>query len=152
MRNFNFPKIAFASSLAVVVAVTAACSGKINTDAKDPKWDRDVCEACKMLVSDKHFTAQMVDSSTGKRYYFDDLGCLFNWLAKQKPEVASRAVFYATDAKSGKWVDVNKGVIAETFVTPMSFGFGVFASEKDVPADKKILTVDEVKARLASKK
>lgn len=152
MRRFNFPQIIFATAAAAVMAATAGCSGKIDTSAVDPKWDRDVCEHCKMLVSDKHFTAQLINSATGKRYYFDDLGCLFSWLAQQKPDIAAKAVIYATDAKSGQWVDINKAVIAEPFVTPMSFGYGVFASQKDVPAGKRIVTVDEVKSKLASGK
>lgn len=144
MKNWreSVSRLAVAAAMAVLLT---GC-GEKDLAAKDPVWDRQVCDRCQMAVSDRHFAAQVVDAKTGKRFYFDDLGCALMWLQTQKPAAPGDLVLWATAADSGRWVEVRKGVIARGFVTPMSYGLGVFAQAKDVPAGKETLTVDEATA------
>lgn len=73
--------------LTLIISVTAGCSQEPNLSAVDPKWDRDVCERCKMLLSDKNFSSEVINPTDGKHYFFDDLGCALNWLSEEKKQI-----------------------------------------------------------------
>lgn len=141
-------------SIALVGCALTALSGcekSVNLDPINPAWDRDACTRCNMLISDRHFAAQIVNPQSGEHFSFDDLGCALDWLAKTNPAWAKDAVIYATDAQSQDWVNIQKGVIATPFVTPMSFGLGVVATADKLPADKKVVSLEEAQARVAEK-
>lgn len=127
------------------------CDKSVNLDPVNPAWDRDTCTRCNMLISDHHFTAQIVNPQTGDHFSFDDLGCALDWLNKTHPTWAKDALIYATDAQGEGWVNIQKGVIATPFVTPMSFGLGVVASADKLPTDKKVVTLEEAQALVAEK-
>lgn len=64
----------------------------------------------------------------------------------------NEALIYANDARSGKWVDVRQGIIAVQFVTPMSYGMGVFSKDTKMPEDKTVLTFEQAIERAVSVK
>ena len=140
MRNRNFIGAALVMT---VLLLTGGCSKEISLDAQDPSWDRDVCHRCRMMLSNRHFSAQVVDPESGRHYFFDDLGCALGWLDEAKPQWSQKAVIYANAADSGKWTDVRRGVIAEPFVTPMSFGLGVFPEQSALPEGKHRVTLEQ---------
>lgn len=125
------------------ISLLSGCNDQKDLSAKDPVWDRQVCDRCQMALSDRYFAAQILDKQTGKRFYFDDLGCALVWMKAKSGKPIDQFILYATAADSGKWLDVRKSVIARTFVTPMSYGFGVLKSSADVAADKKTLTFEQ---------
>ena len=90
----------------------SACSDRESLSPKDPAWDRDVCHRCQMMISDRNYSAQVINPAKGEHYFFDDLGCALNWLQKTKPLWKNEDLIYANDARSGKWVDVRQGIIA----------------------------------------
>ena len=47
-------------------------------EPEDAVWGKQPCEHCQMLVSHRASAAQLV--LDGERYYFDDLGCMIQWL------------------------------------------------------------------------
>ena len=116
------------------------CGPKINLEPENPTWDRTVCERCRMMVTDRQYSAQVVNPKNGKHFYFDDFGCAVNWLEEAKPEWAGEAIIYVTSAKDGTWLDVKKAVIAKPFITPMSYGYGVVAKADQVPEGKTVVT------------
>ena len=59
-------------------AVLAGCSGEPLTGPVEIKWDRDVCVRCSMVISDRHFAAQIRDPMK-KVLKFDDFGCAIFW-------------------------------------------------------------------------
>ena len=152
MRNFKSTRGIKTTCLLTALLSVVGCSKEINIAAVDPSWDRDVCERCKMMVSDKNYSAQIVDATNGKYFYFDDLGCALSWLTETKPAWAKDALVYANAADSGKWINVKSGVLAVSFITPMSFGIGVFESKEHVPNDKQIIGYDEAVKRVEAVK
>ena len=130
----------------------SACSDRESLSPKDPAWDRDVCHRCQMMISERNYSAQVINPAKGEHYFFDDLGCALNWLQETKPVWKNEALIYANDARSGKWVDVRQGIIAVQFVTPMSYGMGVFSKDTKMPADKTVLTFEQAIERAVSVK
>ena len=62
-------------SLFISSLLLCSCGKEITLSAEAPKWDVQTCDRCKMLVSDKKFSAQVVNPTDGKHFFFDDLGC-----------------------------------------------------------------------------
>ena len=57
---------------------------QITTELQEVHWDRDMCERCKMVTSDRHHAVQVIDPKTGKSYMFDDIGCTLLWFEDEK--------------------------------------------------------------------
>jgi len=106
-------------------------------------WDRDMCERCKMVVSERKYAAEIVDPKTDKVYKFDDLGCAVLWLEEEKIPWADEAKIWVTDAKTGAWLDARKALYTDDSITPMAYGIAAF-SEKTFPKGHKALGFDEV--------
>lgn len=106
-----------------------ACDSKIDTGVKEVKYDREVCERCKMVISDRNYAVQIVNKTDGKRYYYDDIGCAVLWFKEKSLDWQNSAVIYVTDANSGKWLDASKAHWTYGANTPMDFGFSANESE-----------------------
>ena len=130
--------------LMVFVAGSLSCQKKVDTTAADPVWDRQICDQCKMILSNRNFATQIINLETGKRLYFDDLGCALRYLATNKQTLSSdKIVIYATDAQTGKWLDLKDSHIVQGFVTPMSSSLGVLSTDKNLPKDKKKISFED---------
>jgi copper chaperone NosL len=72
-----------------------------------------------MAASDARFAAQLVAPSEEPRF-FDDIGCLGGWLAREKT-VPTGAVAYVADHRTRAWVRADRAVYtkAEAVETPM---------------------------------
>ena len=105
-------------------------------------WDRDMCERCKMVVSERKFAAEVVDPKTDKVYKFDDLGCAVLWLEEEKIPWAKEAKIWVTDAKTGKWLDARKALYTDDSITPMAYGIAAY-DETTFPKGHKALRYDE---------
>ncbi len=143
MFNFTRNFTLFAGMACAVVIV--GC-GEKDLSAVNPKWDRDVCEHCKMAVSDPHFSAQVV-TKAGEHLFFDDLGCALIWMSRNEKR-AQGSVLYATDALSGKWVERKDAIFVTPYVTPMSYGIGVLSKGSSVPEGKQVLTDDQMQENI----
>lgn len=124
MKKFSF------LILVVLGMFFVACDSKIDTSAKDVKFDREVCERCKMIISDRNYAVQIVNPSDGKRYYFDDIGCTISWFNEKQIDWANDAIIYVTDAKTGKWIDAKKAFWTYGASTPMNFGFSAYEEKQ----------------------
>lgn len=100
-----------------------ACSGEIDTSPKEVKFDREVCERCKMIISVRNYAAQTIDPHTGKRYYWDDIGCAILWFDEKNIAWEEEAITYVTDVKTGEWLNAKKAYYTQGAITPMNFGF-----------------------------
>jgi hypothetical protein len=92
----------------------AACTAELGP--QEPVWGKQQCGHCAMLVSERAPSAQLVRED-GARLFFDDVGCMVSWVAREKA------------VPKAQWVRVGEGwAIAETAHfqrahTPMDFGF-----------------------------
>jgi len=77
------------------------------------------CAYCRMIVVDRHFSSQVVSADEEPRF-FDDLGCLGNYLKTRSPLSVDSAV-YVADHRTGDWVALTSAVYtrADTISAPM---------------------------------
>jgi len=105
----------------------SGCEKKSIAGVQKMHWDRDMCERCKMAISERKFAAQIIAPKTGKAYKFDDLGCAVLWLKEEKIPWADQAIIWITDAKTGTWMDARKAKYIEGAITPMAYGFAAYS-------------------------
>ena len=114
-----------------------ACGDEKQTGVVDVRWDRDSCERCQMILSERNFSAQVRVFPEGKRskvYKFDDMGCAVLWLNNERLNTEGLATQgYKDDPKTEIWVNnykTNEWINAKTawYVkgqnTPMNYGLG----------------------------
>ncbi len=139
-------RIVFIGLMALFAIFVAGCEKKDFTKtAAKMHWDRDMCERCKMAISDRKFAVQAVGED-GKLYRFDDIGCLILWQAKERPDLKFKKI-WITDAETGEWIDAEKALYTMDALTPMGYGFAAY-SRKNFPKGKKPLDFAEVKKRI----
>lgn len=83
------------------------------------------CTECGMMVDmNSRFTAKIVQGTTTS--YFCDIGDLFSYLKRKKPDNISSVV---RDYPSGEWIDANTAFFVHSekkFKTPMGWGYAAF--------------------------
>lgn len=90
-----------AARLAPLALALAACArGPARPATLDTR--NDACAHCRMAVSDPRFAAQLAAPGEEPRF-FDDLGCLRDWLAKG-PALPRGAVAFVADHRTRQWV------------------------------------------------
>ena len=105
----------------------SGCSGDPGTGPAEIKWDRDACERCRMVLSDRHYSAQVRVFPEGKRskvFDFDDIGCATLWLEEQPWKDDPRTEIWVTDHRTGQWIDARSATYVKEKITPMEYGLG----------------------------
>lgn len=144
----NFGKLLLTSfSSLLFVSMFMGCHDTKTTDLTI-HWDRDMCARCVMVVSDRHNTTQVIDPKTGKKYVFDDIGCMVIWFKAEKITWSDKANIWITDAKSGEWIDAKTAFYDTDNVTPMAFGFSAHKLKSDIQQGKEIINYDEAVKRV----
>ncbi len=110
-----------------LMTVFLGCEKKPIGEAAQMHWDRDMCERCKMAISERKYAVQIINPTNGKVYKFDDIGCAVLWLDEEKIPWKDKAIIWITDAKTGKWIDAKKAQYTDDSITPMAFGFAAFS-------------------------
>lgn len=124
----------------------AACGNDKQTGPVDVKWDRDSCQRCQMMLSERNFSAQIRVFPPGKRskvFKFDDIGCAVLWLSKeglskeglnkegpaQSYNNDPKTEIWVNDYKTKKWINAKQAWFVKGVITPMGYGLGA-QSEK----------------------
>lgn len=141
MRRFSF-------FLCLIGLLLVGCDSKPNLEPKKVHWDRDVCERCKMLLSDRRFSAQVVNPQNIRKYTFDDIGCVILWFQEEKITWSDKAVIWVNDAQSGEWINAREAFYSVENITPMAYGFGAHKSQQQVKAGEEVLDFAEVSRRV----
>jgi hypothetical protein len=111
----------------------SACSDN-GTGPVEVKWDRDACERCRMVLSDRHHAAQIRGGAAGKKarvYKFDDIGGAIVWLKDKSWKDHAGTELWVNDHRDGRWIDGHKASYVSGQRTPMDFGIGA----QDDPAE-----------------
>lgn len=111
--------------LSLLISFLISCEN--NRDKVEIKWDRDTCEQCRMVISDRHFAAQIRGGPNHQNYLFDDIGCAIHWLNQQPWKVDETTSIWVTDYHMGEWLDARRAYYISGLLTPMDFGFGAVA-------------------------
>ena len=127
----------------IVVLVLSACGQRATTGPGEIHWDRQTCEHCQMVISDRRYAAQLRMPGDRTTKAFDDLGCALLWLDEQGliPREEARVEVWVRDPSGKAWVDGRKARFAGDFPTPMNYGFAT--ADQGIP-------LSEVRARIAS--
>jgi len=115
--------LVLAAAALPLVGLTACERDPGNGPAK-VHWDRDVCERCKMAVSDRKYAAQVRGGPQRRAHMFDDIGCAVFWLKDQAWAQAPDTEIWVTDYRTGEWLDARKAFYVPGKTTPMYYGFG----------------------------
>ena len=116
-------RLNFKKSYLLIFLVLVGCSD--GTGTVEVKWDRDSCERCRMVISDRHFAVQVRGGPRNKIYLFDDIGCAVHWLNDQEWGKGSK--IWVADYRSGQWLDAYTAHYVVGQITPMNFGLGAIA-------------------------
>ncbi|NPA60171.1 MAG: hypothetical protein GXO30_06885 [Epsilonproteobacteria bacterium] len=127
---------------------TLGCEKKVDTGVAKVHWDRDMCARCVMVVSDRHNTAQVIDPNTGKKYMFDDLGCMVLWFDDEHIKWKNEAVIWITDVITGEWIDARKAFYDTNNITPMAYGFSAHKSKDSIKDGEEVVDFKEVVKRV----
>lgn len=68
------------------------------------KWDRDVCQRCKMIISEPRFAVEIKGGPKKTVFKFDDIGCAATWWLEKQAEYP-----WMTDVSTGFWVGDYRG-------------------------------------------
>ncbi|MCU7916565.1 MAG: nitrous oxide reductase accessory protein NosL [Candidatus Thiodiazotropha sp. (ex Gloverina cf. vestifex)] len=105
-----------------------ACSGDSGSGPKQVKWDRDACERCRMVLSDRFHAAQVRYFPPEKKRsvvaFFDDIGCATLWLADNPWEKDPKTEIWVADHRTGDWIDARNATYVKGNLTPMEYGLG----------------------------
>ena len=110
--------------------VLTACSEDPGSGAVTPKWDRDTCERCRMVLSDRFHSAQVRHGKPGKRsgvHLFDDIGCAVIWLQDKPWRTDLGTEVWVNDHRTGDWIDARAATYVKGQRTPMEYGLGAQA-------------------------
>ena len=123
-------------------------------EKKDPKalnevhWDRDMCQRCKMVVSERNHAVQVINITNGRSYMFDDIGCVVLWFDDEKIDWASKAIIWITDVNTGEWIDAKKAFYDSNNVTPMAYGFAAHKSRESIKKGEEVIDFEEISKRV----
>lgn len=91
-------------------------------EPSDPVWGKQPCDACKMIIGDRRYAAELV-TPDGERRFFDDVGCLASYLASHHEEGVAWV-----RTEGGKWEDARRARYVSGVHTPMDYGFAETAT------------------------
>ena len=141
----------------LAVVVLGGCSGEPDTGPAKVTWDRDACERCRMVLSDRHFAAQIrippgEGRKWGKVYKFDDIGCAVLWMDQQPWKAGPAIEIWVTDQRDGQWIDARAAYYVPGKTTPMEYGLG--AQRDPAPGaltfEQAIVQIYEVEKRFSA--
>ncbi len=134
MKRYNF----YFLLLPLFFLGFSGCEKKPIGSVEKMHWDRDMCERCKMAISERKYAVQVIDPTSGKNYKFDDIGCAALWMVEEKIPWKDKAIIWITDAKTGEWIDARKAKYTGDAITPMAYGLAAYG-EKTLPEGHHVL-------------
>lgn len=145
----HFSKFLLSSFLSLLLtSLFLGCEKESIGGVAKVHWDRDMCARCVMVVSDRHNTTQVINPSTGKKYMFDDIGCMALWFEEEEITWKNEAIVWITDVKTGEWIDARNAFYDTENITPMAYGFSAHKSKDTIKDGQEIIDYDEVLKRV----
>ena len=111
---------AAAGSLGVAL-LALSCAGGPTPPAELDLSGGESCRWCRMAISDQRTAAQVV-APLQDPVFFDDIGCLRDWLQSQAG-LSRGAIAYVADHRTGVWLRASEASFTRTsLATPMGSG------------------------------
>lgn len=126
-------------SVALLLAPLAGCGP--SAGPQDISWGRDVCEHCRMIISERPFAAELRDSQRKRIHKFDDVGCAIYWAKANGHPLDQVAEFWVMNHADGKtWLDARQAHYRIDVRSPMNYNFAAEPNRSDasVPYDEMV--------------
>lgn len=142
------------SLLAALALGLGACSRQPDLSPPQIRYGEHECDWCRMLISDERFAAALVFEDAGRvsKLAFDDINCVYNYLADRPPAVP--ATIYTHDFETRSWLAARAAtfVRSDKLETPMASQVAAAASRETAARlleryPGTLLSIDEI-ARL----
>lgn len=132
--------------------VLSACTGEKDTGPVEVRWDQNTCERCRMMLSDRYFSAQIryfPEAKKSKVVKFDDIGCATIWLEEQKWKNDPKTEIWVTAHNNGEWIDARKATYVHKNNSPMGYNLGaqVEAEPGGLNFDEAIKHIEQVEKK-----
>lgn len=129
MKRFQFQIVA----VLLLAVLLAACGGADDADGPpEIRYGQDVCEQCKMIISEPRF-ASAYATEAGDVRRFDDIGEMFLYAGERAENVRA---FWVHDFSSEKWIEASSATFVHDsgLSTPMGWGIAAFADREAASA------------------
>ncbi len=128
LRSIRKMKKGIPSALLLVAGLfIASCN---NQGPQPLTLHKDACTFCKMSISDGKFGAELI-TTKGRIYKFDDLGCMFGYMASLEAESIGK--IYVNDfQKNNELIEATTAwyIQNETLKSPMNGNIAAFATKE----------------------
>ena len=115
----------------LVISLLIGCDSRATGPV--PIGSDDACASCRMLISERRYAAEMLDSD-GTIYKFDDIACMMRF-ARARGKNSPSVRFYVTDYATGRdWMDARQASFARlrnSSSSPMASGLAAFRNAND---------------------
>ena len=132
----------------MIMILLVSCEKKISHEHQEMHWDRDMCDRCKMVISERKHAVQVINEKSGKAYKFDDIGCVALWFKEDSIQWKDQAKIWITDIKTSKWIDARTAYYDTMNITPMAYGFGAHEKKDSIDAGLEIIDFNEMSKRV----
>lgn len=131
-------------------AALAACLGCGADPARPPslRLGEEVCDRCRMIISDERFVAAIVDPD-GVARKFDDVGCLIKGEQERAPAPGAR--HWVRDFGGSGWLDARAAMFERSGEVESPMGFGWKAAPAPATDEGSGLRFDQLPAALAGR-
>lgn len=116
--------------LVIILLLVASCGNDDRKGPVDIHYGQDICERCKMIISEEKFSSQVI-MDNGEVYNFDDIGGMIRYMSDNG--ISSGEIkIYVKDFNTGKWLGSEEAVyvVTDGINTPMMFGV-IAVSDKE---------------------
>ncbi len=134
-----------------ILILFSSCKQKVNFEAHDINFDRDVCFVCLMGLTDQRYNAQAINEY-GEVHWYDDIGCLGEEMRDTitwDQWKGNKVRFWIGDASKGNdpsnWIDAETAFYDYGKHTPMGYGYSAYAEK---PNADTLYTFEEVLKRI----
>lgn len=112
----------------------------------------DMCQSCKMAISQKKYAAEFVDKD-GAVFKFDDIGCMSRFV-RQRGLKDKVEAWFVVDYRTQHWLQAGNAMYVRSASIPSPMGSGLIALESRADAEEysrkyhgQILAFDELGAQ-----
>ena len=120
-----------------ILLITAwSCTTAPDFSPRKVNYDRDICAQCLMGIADQHYAVQAINSDGDVRW-FDDIGCLFeymkgpDWKKFVNDKPYKIWVGNTEDTTDNGWIDAQKAFYNFGKHTPMGYGYSAVKQPND---------------------
>jgi copper chaperone NosL len=122
MKNYLF--------IFIVITFMISCVDSQDEGPEEIYYGEDICERCKMIISDRKFAAQYTAES-GKTKKFDDLGCMIEFIIDHNIKTEKIRKIYVVDHNTSRWINAQDAyyIYDKDIKTPMGYNIIAFSDK-----------------------